>query len=337
MSKLSKYKFHIIFAFAIILGITWYLLSKNKTIESEIQTAKVTKGDLSISFSLDGKLVGDIYEPKFSVSGKVDKIYVKEGDAVKAGQWIASLDLIEAQKNLEKVLLDSSKERNDFTEANEVTYANITVTDTVKRILEKNQWDLQKAVLDVELKDLALKQSRLVSPVSGTVANLNIKIGDVVSTQNQTPIVTVVKSDVFTFEAYAEEVDALKISKDQTVKVSFEAYDNKSFFASKFFLSPVAEIDSNGLSSYKVVVYLDTPKDIKIMDGMEGSASFVTKEIKDVVIIPNKAVFRENNKSFVNVLNEKNENVKTEITTGFTDGKSSEVKSGLSLGQTLVI
>lgn len=338
MSKLSKYRYHLISLFLLlIVGISWYLISKSKAEVQEIKTAKVTKGDLSISFSIDGKLKGDIYEPKFAISGKVDKVYVKEGDIVKAGQWIASLDIAEAQKNLENVLLDSSKERNDFNEASSVTYANVAVTDTIKRILEKNQWDLQKSVLDVELKDLAIKQSRLLAPVAGTIANLQLKIGDTVSTQNQTPVVSVVKSDVFTFEAYAEEADALKIDKDQIVRVSFEAYDDRNFTANKFFLSPVAEIDNNGLTSYKVVINLETPSDIKLMDGMEGSVSFVTKEIKNVIIVPNKAVFRNDNKSYVNVLDENGKSDKTEIQTGFTDGKSSEVKSGLNVGQLVVL
>ena len=338
MSKLSKFKYHLIFIIILLIAsISWYFISKNKTQTQEFKTSKVTKGDLSISFSIDGKLKGDIYEPKFAISGKVDKVYVKDGDIVKPNQWIASLDSAEAQKNLENVLLESSKERNDFNEANNVTYSNVTITDTIKRILEKNQWDLQKSVLDVELKDLAIKQSRLVSPVAGTVANLRLKVGDTVSTQNQTPVVSIVKSNIFTFEAYAEESDALKIDKEQIVRVSFEAYDDRNFIANKFFLSPVAEIDNNGLTSYKVVINLDTPSDIKLLDGMEGSVSFVTKELKNVIIVANKAVFRSDNKSYVNVLDEKGKGIKTEIQTGFTDGKSSEVIKGLSEGQMVVI
>lgn len=337
MSKLNKYKYQILAILLLISGIFWYLSAKGKTSSEPLQTVKIAKGDLSISFSIDGKLMGDIYEPKFALSGIVNNVYVKEGDYVKTGQWIASLDTEEAQKNLEKMLLDSSKERNDFNEANEVTYANVTITDTIRRILEKNQWDLQKSVLDVELKDLALKQSRLVSPISGTVASLNLKIGDVVSTQNQTPIVSIVKSNKYTFVAYAEESDAIKIDKDQTVFVSLDAYDKKDFPVKSTFLSPVAEVDNNGLTSYKVTAYLDTLSDLKVMDGMEGSLFFVTKEIKNVLIVPNKAVYRLENKSYVNVLTENGDLSKTEIVTGFTDGKSSEVTSGLDIGQTIVL
>ena len=319
------------------IGVGLYLFSRNKTSDEAPQTVKVEKRDLSISFSLDGALVADKYEPNFTLGGRVNRVYVKEGDSVKSGQWIATLDAEEAQKNLEKILRDYSSQRNDFEETIGVTYVNTVVTDTVKRILEKNQWDLEKSVIDVELKEIALKESRLISPVSGVVADLNLKVGDVVSTQTQTPLVTVVEPGSFTFIAYAEESDALKIEEDQIIRISLDAYDDKDYLAKSYFLSPVAEIDANGITTYKVTVYFDAPEDIKLLDGMEGSVSFVTKEVKDVMVIPNKAVYRLDNTSYVDIMEDGKEINKIEIETGFTDGKSTEVKKGLSIGQNVII
>jgi len=338
MGVLHKYKIIFIISAVIILaGLGFFLFQKIKKpeIDSTTQTTKVSKSDLRIAFSIDGKLVIDSYEPGFAVSGKVTQVFVTEGDLVTQGQWLASVDAQEAQKNLETALKDYSKERNDFDEDGKVTYANRIVTDTFKRILEKNQWDLDKAVLDVELKDLALKQSRVVSPVNGLVAQVNIKVGDVVSTQNQTSIVTIVKPEVLSFVAYAEEDDALKIEQEQTVKISLDAYEG-DFPATFTFLSPLATIDSNGLSSYKVVASIENPQNRRLMDGMEGSVSFVTKEVTDVLTIPNKAVFREGTAAFVNLKKQDGSIAKTEIETGFTDGKNVEIIKGLSVGQEVV-
>jgi len=82
---------------------------------------------------------------KFQTSGLLTWVGVKEGDTVSAYQTLARLDSREVQKNLEKALRDYSNERNDFEESWRVTYdgkkIQDTVTDTVKRILEKNQWE----------------------------------------------------------------------------------------------------------------------------------------------------------------------------------------------------
>ncbi len=313
---------------------------KNATATSgdiQIATAKVTKSDLRIAFSVDGKLTIDTYEPGFSVAGKITKVLVKEGDTVKRGQWLATIDAREAQKNVEKSLRDYSKERNDFDQDLQVTYFDKEMTDTFKRILEKNQWDLDKAVLDVELKDLALQQSRVTSPVDGVIAEIYVKEGDVVGTQNQTPVLTIVKPNTFSFEAYAEEEDALKITDTQTTSITLDAYDKEQLPAKLSFVSPLATTDSNGLSSYKVTATLENPDDLKLMDGMEGSISFVTKEIKGVIVVPNKAVKRDGSQAYVNVLQADNSAQRTDIETGFTDGKSVEVINGLTPGQEVVL
>jgi len=337
---ISKYKRVLIISgilLALIVG--YFTYAKPTSTKSELPTtiAKVIKTDLRIAFAVDGKLTVDTYEPGFSVSGKVTKVLVKEGDKVKRGQWLALLDTQESQKNLEKALRDYSKERNDFDQDIQVTYADKIITDTFKRILEKNQWDLDKAVLDVELKDLALQQSRALSPTEGIVAEISIKEGDIVSTQNQTPIMKVVKPDVLSFIAYGEEDDVLKISPEQLVTITLEAYDKEQFTAKLIFVSPLSTVDSNGISSYKVTATIENPDKLKLMDGMEGSISFITKEIKGVLAIPNKAVKRDGNQTYVLVQDNKGVGLKTLIETGFTDGKNVEVTSGLTIGQEVIL
>jgi len=337
--KLTKYKQKLLLGSVFLVLITSLFLYKNFTskTDTEVTTAKVTKTDLRIAFSIDGKLAQDKYEPEFAISGKVIKVLVKEGDRVKRGQWLALLDSQEAQKNLEKALRDYSKERNDFDQDSQVTYVDTIITDTIRRILEKNQWDLDKAVLDVELKDLALQQSRSLSPTEGIVAQINIKDGDVVSTQSQNPIIIIVKPDVLSFVAYAEEDDALKITDDQTVSIALEAYDKEQFPAKLTFLSPLATVDANGLASYKVTAGIENPNNLKLMDGMEGSLSFITKEVADVLTIPNKAVRREGSQAYVLVQEADGSSKKATIETGFTDGKNVEVVSGLILGQEIIL
>ena len=89
------------------------------------------------------------------------------------------LDTRELQKKLQKALKDYMKERWDFEQEREnygITTDNLdsyTLSNEVRRILEKNQFDLDKAVLDVELKDIALKYATLISPISGIVTHID--------------------------------------------------------------------------------------------------------------------------------------------------------------------
>lgn len=335
---LSRKKPIIILAVIILVLLSlfiFYRLNSSST-QEEIQTAKVVKTDLKIAFSIDGNLTIDSYEPGFTVSGKVVKVNVKEGDMVTKGQLLASLDAREAQKNFEKAMRDYSIERNGFDESKFVTYADSVNTDTLTRILENNQWDLEKAVLDVELKNLAISQSNLYSPVDGMIAQINVKTGSSVSTQNQTPAMVIVNPDSLSFVAYAEEDDVLKIKDGQTAQITLDSYD-ETFPAELTFVSPLSTEDSNGISSYKVTANIENPNEKRLIDGMEGSIYFVTKEVKNVTVVPNKAIYREGNQSFVSVIDSDGNIEKVQVETGFTDGKSVEVKKGLKVGQEVVL
>jgi len=334
-----KNKFVLIVAMALLVAgvATFYIYNKSKATDVIYETSKAVKKDLRIEFGIDGQIVAETYEPKFLIAGRIKNVLVKEGDVVKQGQWLATLDVAEAQKNLEKVLRDYSKQRNDFEEDKSVTYQDANVTDTIKRILEKNQWDLEKSVLDVEIKDLALAESRLKAPIAGVVAKIEVKPGDTVSTQNQTNIITIIKPGELVFEASAEETDILKIDEGQTIKVSLDTYPKDSFAAKLLFVSPVAERDASGIVSYPIKATITDSQGKKILDGMEGSVNFITKEVLGVVTVPNMSVYRENNESYVDVVEGDNKVVKTAVVTGFTNGREVEIKSGIEVGKVVQI
>jgi len=325
----------IILFFGLIAGgYNYWKEEQTKTVPT---TVTASRSDLRVAFSLDGELMAETYSPKLAIAGRVKSVLVKEGDKVKQGQWLLTLDATEAQKNLEKVLRDYSKERNDFDQDKQVTYLDTVVTDTIKRILEKNQWDLDKAVLDVELKDLALAESRLKSPISGVISKIEVRAGDVINTQNQPVLITIVKPNSWTFEAAAEEAEALKIDTKQKVEITLDAYPKESWEGKLDYVATVAERDSNGIASYPVKATFANLPEQKLLDGMEGSLTFITKEVANVVVIPNKAVFREGSQAYVEVISGDGKTVKTKITTGFTNGKEVEVVSGVETGTKVAI
>ncbi|MCX6794100.1 MAG: biotin/lipoyl-binding protein, partial [Candidatus Gottesmanbacteria bacterium] len=158
----------------LLISVGLWRTSAKKSVNGGIQTAKVIRKVFVKNVTSSGKKTkaDKSAELKFQTSGKLTWVNVKEGDTVAAYQAIAGLDVREVQKNLDKALRDYSSERNDFEETWRVTYKgvqnpNTALTDTAKRILQKNQWDLDKAVLDVELKHLAVEYATLVTPIAG--------------------------------------------------------------------------------------------------------------------------------------------------------------------------
>lgn len=313
----------------------WHEYKASKPDSEEIKTAKAIRGNVSVSFTIDGKTVIKREDLAFEIGGVIRGINVKEGDVVKPWQTLAYLDVREAQKNLENTLKDYLIERNDFEEDRQVTYVNGAITDTIKRILEKNQWDLEKAVLDVELIDIVKNKSILITPMGGTVAQINFQPGEVVSTQNNPVVITVVDESGFHFESFVEDIEALKVKKDMAVRISLDAIEDKVFEGKINFVSPLAVIDANELSTYKIIIDLGSSSQ-SLIDGLEGEAEIISREVLNVIKIPNSAVTRDNGKSLVH-LNNNGVYEKREIELGFTNGKEVEVVSGLREGDEIIV
>ena len=72
--------------------------------------------------------------------------------------------------------------------------------------------------------------------------------------------------------------------------------------------------------------------DSELLDGMGAGATIIIKQKKDVLTLPNKVITLENGKQYVKVKNSEGELVPKEITAGFSDGRTSEIVSGLNEG-----
>lgn len=215
----------------------------------------------------------------------------------------------------------------------------------IKKQLEQVEASYQGAVYQVDKSTAILQQSQdsykdyqLIAPIDGAiVAQINGTVGDIyVNNQNATTaLMTLIDPNSFWFEADVEDIDALKISPNMKVYINLDVYPDREFEGKVIFVSPVAELDSNDLATYKVVITLDDV-DVKMLSDMTGSADLVSSEVRDVLMISNAAVKNRQGKQIVIIKKDGNFEEK-EIQTGFTNGKTVEVKSGLNVGDEIVI
>jgi hypothetical protein len=94
--------------------------------------------------------------------------------------------------------------------------------------------------------------------------------------------------------------------------------------------------DSSGITTYSVTCLLNDTSDI-IKDGMNAYITFVQMEKKDVLLIPNRAVFMEDGLQYVNVVKADGSYEKRKIVGGLSNGSQTEVMSGLEEGETVAV
>jgi len=204
---------------------------------------------------------------------------------------------------------------------------------------------------DIELDEISIKQAEaavksaedsltdtiLKSPVDGNILSVAYNPGEMVSSSNDSNYLAVV-SDVkgLGVTALVSELDVAKTEKDQKVEMEFEASEGQTFTGKVLSIDPLPVTDSSGIVSYTVNIGIDNASD-KILDGMTCIVSFVLKEKKNVIVVPNTSVKVVERKQVVEVKEKSGEIVAKNIKTGLTDGSNVEVIEGLEAGEVVII
>lgn len=310
--------------------------------KKEVATAKVEKKSLQKVVSASGKVRPEKeVNLKFQASGRLAWVKVQEGDPVEQWQAIAGLDQRELQKNLEKELRDYSNERWDFAQDRETHHVSAddldsyTLTNEVRRLLEKNQFDLEKTVLDVELKDIALKYATLITPIAGIVTRVDTPVAGVNITP-ATAVFSVADPDEVVFEANVDEADVALIKEGQKAILALDAYPEEEIEVRVGEISFTAITTRGGGTAFPVKFILPENQNLKFKLGMNGDAEIIIQEKANVLVIPSEAVIQRKDKFYVWMVKDGLAH-KQEVKLGLEADLEIEVLKGLSEENQIIV
>lgn len=149
------------------------------------------------------------------------------------------------------------------------------------------------------------------------------------------PVVTLGSLEKTEAEITISQGDISKIEEGQDVKLELSAYEDEEFNG-KIKLINLKPNTEGGSTSYKVIVEVDS-KGFDLLEGMTANAEFVLKEVTDVLMLSNKAITLKDGNQIVKVKDIDGNLEEVQIVTGFSDGRNSEVISGLNEGDVVVI
>jgi len=252
---------------AIGLWIPIFTISRN---EEKIAVSSYEEEAEELVFP--GQVVADKQvSVKFKTSGKLTWVGVKVGDKVKKGQILASLDKRELQKSFEKKANAYLSERWDF-EQTQDNYQeakdNHLITDAIKRILDKAQFDLNSSVLDYELAHLAIEYASLISPIDGIVISIDEPIAGVNITPATAKIIIADPASVY-FLAEADEEDVVKIKEGDRGIIILDSYPDKDF-ESQIERIEFAPLSGTSGTVYGVKFPLPKNENLQFRLGMNG-------------------------------------------------------------------
>jgi len=323
----------------ILLGVLFFIF-KPKT-PPQIATSSVKRGTLKVTVSISGKITAKQYaDLNFMAGGLLTYVGVKEGDTVSQYQTIATIDQRSIQKSIQNALIDYSKQRNTFEQTNanngisvydQNTTPYATVNDTVKRILQNNQYDLDKAVNSVELQTYARDQSVLSSPIAGIVTRADAKTAGI--NVSPTTVFEIVNPNSLAFTMEVDEADIAKIASGEAVTVNLDAYPDTYIPLQVSHIDFSTHTTSTGGNAYNVDANITNPSQVQYRIGMNGNADILTQEKKDILTIPITALVDD---TYVYV-KKGTKYIKTKVKLGLQSDTDTEVVSGLSQGDVVTL
>ena len=340
----------ILLIIGIVFATTFFITSNNKALVP-FETTKMIKATIENKIVATGKVVPeDEVEIKPQIAGIIDKILVKEGDKVKAGDLLVKIKVVPNEQTLNsaegrvkssKIILSNSEiefKRNKTLFLKEIIseqeYNNIE--------LQYNQslQNLKNAESDLQIIKLgssdgsSVTNTNVRATITGTILEIPVKKGDQViqaNTFNQgTTIATIADLNIMIFEGKVDEGEVSKLKQEMDMIINLAAIEDKNYPAKLKFIAPKG-IEESGAVQFKIEadVYLDDEYFVRA--GYSANASIITDKRNEVDAL-NEAVIQydlETKKPYVEIEIGDQEFERREIVLGLADGINVEIISGL--------
>jgi membrane fusion protein (multidrug efflux system) len=263
---------------------------------------------------------------KAEVSGLVVNIPGKEGQLVKKGEVLVELDDRDYRTQLERVEANYQLALSDRDRMAELVQKRIAAATE----LDKTEARLKDLAAQLKEARLALSRTKIRSPISGRLNEVQTEIGDRVGVDK--PVAQILQFGKVKVTVGVPESDVNAVSDLNEADVIIEALDNRRVKGKKVFLSRQPR-DLARL--YDLELAVENPDD-RILPGMFARVELVKKVFENALIIPLYAVITQGNESFVYVENN-NKAEKRPVKVGILSGWQIQITAGLSPGERVIV
>ena len=315
----------------LIIFILAFIITRGGADADKIKTAQVEQKNIASEIVASGKISSQSKSTIHSaVSGKVVWVPIKEGDTVKKGQAIASLDKEKyeiAQRQAQQDVVAADAELEKLYDGRRNKTSNESYDEKIARTAAEATKN--KAFDALKKAERDLKDTVITTPFSGTIIELNVHPGEEIF--YTTEVAKVADIDNLNFTAELDDTDVGGIKEDQKTIITLDAFPEEELDSQVESISFVSNTTSSGADVFEVKFKLERLTDYRI--GMNGEARIITQEQNDVLVVPLEAIFEE---SYVWIKTDGNY-IKKKVEIGIESDSEIEVISGLSKDETVVI
>jgi RND family efflux transporter MFP subunit len=316
----------------------------------KVEIAVVTKGDIEkplimtgdLTFTADARVAAQI-------AGQVTSLNVRDGQVVKKGEVLLTVDDTEVQDRVDaaRAALKKNTAAREFAKSEWEKNKDLVKTGSVswieyeRRVSEYHvaaaRVEVDKALLAKAEQDL--RWTTVASPIDGVLSARYVEVGDWVSKGRQ--LFEISDYSQIYLKAFLSDKDVarLKMASKEDValpaNVTVDALPKRGFDGRITYIAPAARKGN----VFEVRTYLENP-DMILREGMFARARIVPERTPNVLRVPNTALLgkvRDNASNQVYVVDKENKVRLTMITVGASDDVHAQVTKGLRENDKVVV
>ena len=296
------------------------------------------------------------------VSGQIQTIHIELGQQVRKGDLLVSLDpdlarsdvaqaeaaVAQASAAIDSRRIDADAARRELkrqqrllagqaTSGNEAEKAEIELAK-IEADLRGQAANLQRLQADLDKRKVNLSYTRITAPMTGTVVNLPVQVGQTLISVQVTPVIlTLADLDTITVRTKVPEADIQAIKVGQVARFSTLSGEGKRYEGKVRVIQPVPERAGNAVF-YNVLFEVDN-RDRALFSDMTVQVDIETGSAKQVLTMPVVALGErgKDGRFTVTVLDAANQQTPRQVRVGLQDGARVQVLEGLKAGEKVLL
>jgi HlyD family secretion protein len=278
-------------------------------------TEKVRRGDLSVIVTATGTLeAADAVDVSSEISGRVIAVLAEHNQLVKKGQVLAELDPVQLRADVQQTAAQVQASQAALRQAEvglDEARMNLARAEEQRRLgliserelesartaeararanLSSAQANVRVAQAQASSSRWRLERAQILAPIDGMVLSRTVEPGQTVVSAMQAPTLFRLAAGLEHMELHVQidEADIGRVREGMTASFSVDAYPGRAF------PTRIAEIRNEPVTTQNVVTYeavLEVDNAERLLrPGMTATASIVTLERDDVLLVPNAAL-----------------------------------------------
>src|SRR5918995_278996 len=305
-------------------GVVAFRINKSRNAGTEVRLEQVSRRDLVSAVTASGKIEAKTsVDISADITGRIIDIAVREGDMVKRGQFLLQIDPAQYQaavaraqgvvSSMEAILLQTRASRDQAQRAwnrakqlrelgeNLIAPETAEQAQTALEVAEANfqssRAQLEQARAGLQEARDNLAKTRLTAPIAGRVVRLAVEEGEVAVpgtfSRETGLLLTIADLSVILAKVQVDETDVVRLTHDDSVEVTIDAYPDSTFVGRVTRVSHSAKLTSTETASgsndravdFDVEITLEAPPG-GIRPDLSCTARIVTDTRENALGIP---------------------------------------------------